>query len=72
MPCYDGIRLIWRNDQGYQNPRLLGWNQATATLVARDTMAALRKAIEKAGVEFIDENGGGAGVRLRKRQKKKG
>jgi hypothetical protein len=26
----------------------------------------------KAGVEFIDENGGGPGVRLRKRQRKKG
>jgi hypothetical protein len=25
-----------------------------------------------AGVEFIDENGGGPGVRLRKRQPKKG
>jgi hypothetical protein len=25
-----------------------------------------------AGVEFIDENGGGPGVRLRKRQQKKG
>ena len=28
--------------------------------------AALRRALESAGVEFIDENGGGAGVRLRK------
>jgi transcriptional regulator with XRE-family HTH domain len=28
--------------------------------------AALRGALETAGVEFIDENGGGAGVRLRK------
>jgi hypothetical protein len=28
--------------------------------------AALRRALEYAGVEFIDENGGGAGVRLRK------
>ncbi len=28
--------------------------------------AALRRALEKAGVEFIDENGGGPGVRLRK------
>jgi transcriptional regulator with XRE-family HTH domain len=34
---------------------------------ARDaTQAALRKALEKAGVEFIAENGGGAGVRRRK------
>ena len=28
--------------------------------------AALRKALEAAGVEFIDENGGGTGVRFRK------
>ena len=28
---------------------------------------AVRRALESAGVEFIDENGGGAGVRLRKR-----
>jgi hypothetical protein len=27
---------------------------------------AVRRALEAAGVEFIDENGGGAGVRLRK------
>jgi hypothetical protein len=30
---------------------------------------AVRRALEAAGVEFIDENGGGAGVRLRKRSK---
>jgi transcriptional regulator with XRE-family HTH domain len=27
---------------------------------------AIRRALEAAGVEFIDENGGGAGVRLRR------
>jgi len=32
---------------------------------------AVRRALETAGVEFIDENGGGPGVRLRKRQAKK-
>jgi hypothetical protein len=33
---------------------------------------AVRRALEAAGVEFIDENGGGPGVRLRhaRRQKK--
>jgi transcriptional regulator with XRE-family HTH domain len=31
------------------------------------TLEAIRAALEKAGVEFIAENGGGAGVRLRKR-----
>ena len=33
--------------------------------------AALRKALEAAGVVFIDENGGGPGVRLRKPPKQK-
>jgi hypothetical protein len=28
---------------------------------------AVRRALEAAGVEFIDENGGGPGVRLRSR-----
>jgi hypothetical protein len=31
---------------------------------------ALRKALEAAGIEFTDENGGGPGVRLRKRHQK--
>jgi hypothetical protein len=33
------------------------------------TLIALKKAVEAAGVEFIDENGGGPGVRLREREK---
>jgi hypothetical protein len=33
-----------------------------------ETQSAIRSALERAGVEFIDENGGGPGVRLRKRQ----
>jgi hypothetical protein len=32
---------------------------------------SVRRALEAAGVEFIDEDGGGPGVRLRKRQGKK-
>jgi transcriptional regulator with XRE-family HTH domain len=35
------------------------------------TLVALRKALETAGVEFIEENGGGPGVRLKKRSHKK-
>jgi transcriptional regulator with XRE-family HTH domain len=34
------------------------------------TLTELRKALEKAGVEFIAENGGGAGVRMKKRGKR--
>jgi hypothetical protein len=40
----------------------------TAMTTANDL--AVRRALETAGVEFIDENGGGPGVRLRKRQTK--
>ena len=34
------------------------------------TVTAMRRALEAAGIEFIDENGGGPGVRLRKRTSK--
>ena len=37
-----------------------------------DTAEKIRTAIESAGVEFIDENGGGRGVRLRKRARLRG
>ncbi len=36
-----------------------------ATTPIPSTLAAIRAALEAAGVEFIPENGGGAGVRLR-------
>jgi transcriptional regulator with XRE-family HTH domain len=32
------------------------------------TLAAIRTALEQAGVEFIAENGGGPGVRIKKEQ----
>jgi transcriptional regulator with XRE-family HTH domain len=35
------------------------------------TIEALQRTLELAGVEFIDENGGGPGVRLKKRQQKR-
>ena len=45
--------------------------EAAASEPRRATLDAIRRAFEAAGVEFIDENGGGPGVRLRKRQSKK-
>jgi hypothetical protein len=36
-----------------------------------DNDLAVRRAFEATGAEFIDENGGGPGVRLRHRQQKK-
>ena len=36
--------------------------------VSDEAVEAIRVALQRIGVEFIDENGGGPGVRLRKRQ----
>jgi transcriptional regulator with XRE-family HTH domain len=38
-------------------------------ILKASTVAAIRVALEAGGVEFIEENGGGPGVRLRKKQK---
>ena len=50
--------------------RAEGAESETSMTTANDL--AVRRALEAAGVEFIDENGGGAGVRLRKRTPKIG
>ena len=42
--------------------------EATSLTAANDR--AVRRALEDAGVEFIDENGSGPGVRLGKRQRR--
>jgi transcriptional regulator with XRE-family HTH domain len=39
--------------------------------VSARAVEAIQKALNRAGIEFIDENGGGPGVRLRKRQPKR-
>jgi hypothetical protein len=43
--------------------------ESETSMTAANNQAVLR-ALEAAGVEFIDENGGGPGVRLRKHQRK--
>jgi transcriptional regulator with XRE-family HTH domain len=40
--------------------------EAGANQPRRATMDVVLRAFETAGIEFIDENGGGVGVRLRK------
>jgi len=50
-----GIVTVRQFERGGHDPR-------------RATLEVIRRAFEAAGVEFIDENGGGPGVRLRKRQ----
>lgn len=41
-------------------------------IVSEDAIAAIRSALETAGVEFIAENGGGPGVRLSNRETTEG
>ena len=53
-----GLRTVIDFARGARGPR-------------RVTLAALRAAFEKAGVELIAENGRGPGVRLREPSKKK-
>ena len=53
-----GVVTVHQLETGISEPR-------------RATLQAIRRAFEIAGVEFIDENGGGPGVRLRKRHQKK-
>ena len=45
--------------------RLARMIETETSLTAANDLA-IRRALEAAGVEFIDENGGGAGVRLKK------
>lgn len=40
--------------------------ETDSSLVAADTIAAIRTALESAGVVFLDPNGNGPGVALRK------
>ena len=47
-----GIVTIRQLEAGTHSPR-------------RATLDVVRRALETAGVDFIDENGGGSGVRLR-------
>jgi hypothetical protein len=35
-------------------------------IVSEEAIAKMQAALEVAGIQFIDENGGGAGVRLKK------
>ena len=42
------------------------YEAGSAAKVSLEALAQMRAAFETAGVEFIPENGGGAGVRLRK------
>ena len=45
--------------------------EAGSSKPRRATLDVIRRAFEAAGVEFIDENGGGPGLRLKKPPRKR-
>ena len=54
---------------GVSEPTIARLESVDGELGGRERTAhKLRAAIETAGIDFIEENGGGLGVRLRKRQ----
>jgi transcriptional regulator with XRE-family HTH domain len=55
---------VLATSSGVAKRTIAGFESGTAQPYPR-TIEALRRALEAAGVEFIAENGGGAGVRLR-------
>jgi transcriptional regulator with XRE-family HTH domain len=57
---------------GLSLPTVKRVESGTGPRVSDEAQTKLQRALESAGVEFIDENGGGPGVRLRKRQQRKG
>jgi DNA-binding XRE family transcriptional regulator len=57
---------------GISEPTIARLESAEGQLGGRgETAKKIRAALERSGIEFIDENGGGLGVRLRKRHQKK-
>jgi hypothetical protein len=59
-------------ESGVSEPTVARLESLEGKLGGREmTAEKIRTALEAAGIQFIDENGGGAGVRLRKPHKKR-
>jgi hypothetical protein len=67
---WSAVDLARQSRLGVNTIRRAEVADAGTSLTAANELA-IRSALEFAGVEFIDENGGGPGVRLRQRQPKK-
>jgi transcriptional regulator with XRE-family HTH domain len=70
-----GAALNWTVRDLAEAPRLHR-NTVTNLEIGRyagdpQTLAIVEQVLARAGIDFIDENGGGAGVRLRNRQRPK-
>jgi transcriptional regulator with XRE-family HTH domain len=54
---------------GLSLPTVKRLESGTGARVSSDARARIRRALESGGAEFIRENGGGPGVRFRKRRR---
>jgi len=57
-------------EAGMSLPTVKRYETAAGAKVSDDAVEKLREALESAGVIFVDENGEGPGVRLRKSKRK--
>ena len=67
---WTGANRTWRKHPELGRLTIRQFESGCKSDARRDDFAGCARALEAAGVEFIDENGGGAGVRLRKPSKK--
>ena len=67
---WSAIDLARASSVGVNTIRRAEVAESETSLTAANELA-IRRALEVAGVEFIDENGGGPGVRLRERSQGK-
>jgi ribosome-binding protein aMBF1 (putative translation factor) len=63
---WSAVDLAQKSSVGVNTIRRAEVAESGTSLTAANELA-IRRALETAGVEFIDENGGGPGVRLSKR-----
>ena len=67
--------LGWSQDQlaqaaGISGPTVRRLETDQGVTVSEASRTAIQSALEKAGVEFIEQNGGGPGVRLKKAKRR--
>jgi transcriptional regulator with XRE-family HTH domain len=62
-------RLAEAAERSLPTIKRLERNDGEGPPVSDDVRDAVQRALEKAGVELIAENGGGAGVRMKKRKR---
>jgi hypothetical protein len=66
LPLFDAEDLARESSLSVATVRRRAELTESETSMTTANDSAIRRALEAAGVEFIDENGGGPGVRLRK------